>query len=91
MNKTGVEIHALHVSPADKEEWGDDVLGRDTLPDGAEVKIKFSPRTKAALWDLRVEDGDGGSIEWTELNLLEISKVTLVYNKKTRKATANVE
>ena len=39
VNKTGVEIHALHVSPSDKEEWGDDILGKDTLGDGESAEI----------------------------------------------------
>jgi hypothetical protein len=53
--------------------------------------LPFSRKEKAALWDVRVEDENGGSIEWEKLNLLEISKVTLIYNKKTGKATAKVE
>ena len=30
-NETGVEIHELYVSPHSSGEWGEDVLGRDTL------------------------------------------------------------
>ena len=44
---------------------------------------------KAAMWDLRIEDKQGNSIEWENLNLLEISKVTLNY--KDGKATAQAE
>jgi hypothetical protein len=91
VNKTGVEIHALYVSASGEDKWGEDILGRDTLPDGAQVEIRFSPKEKAALWDVRVEDEDGGSIEWKGLNLLAIGKVTLNFNKKSGKATASVE
>jgi len=28
VNKTGVEIHALHVAPHSSNEWGEDILGR---------------------------------------------------------------
>ena len=89
VNRTGVEIHALHVSPHASDDWEEDVLGRDTLPDGQSVDIKFSRSEKAAMWDLRIEDKDGNHIEWENLNLLQISKVTLFY--KDGKGTAQVE
>ncbi len=79
VNKTGVEIHELYVSPHSAETWEEDVLGADTLPPGKSVAIKFSPKEKAKLWDLKVVDGEGNSIEWERLNLLEISEVTLYY------------
>lgn len=41
-NETGVEIHELYVSPVTTDDWEDDVLGRDTLPDGESVKITFT-------------------------------------------------
>jgi hypothetical protein len=78
-NETGVEINELHVSPHDQDEWGPDILGRDTLPSGQSVEITFSPKEKAAMWDLKVTDSGGNSIEWENLNLMEISEVTLHY------------
>ena len=89
VNETGVEIHNVHVSPSDKEEWGDDILGKNTLDDGESTEITFNPKEEAEKWDLRVADKDGNSIEWSDLNLLNISKVTLRYADG--KATAEVE
>ena len=89
VNATGVEIDKVFVSPHDSDDWEEDILGRDTLPSGQSVDIKFSRSEKAAKWDLRVEDKQGNSIEWTDLNLLEISKVTLHYENG--KATAVTE
>jgi hypothetical protein len=88
-NQTGVEIHRLHISPHSADEWGEDILGADTLADGETLEIKFSRSEKAAHWDLRVEDKEGHSIEWENLNLLEISEVTLHY--KDGKAWADVK
>ena len=89
VNKTGVEIHALHVSPADANKWGPDILGRDTLEDGQSVEIKFHEDEEAEKWDLRIEDKDGHAIEWEDLNLMKIEKITLHYSDG--KATADVE
>ncbi|HEY0006013.1 MAG TPA: hypothetical protein VGB17_14625 [Pyrinomonadaceae bacterium] len=89
VNATGVEINALYVSPHDKNDWEEDILGQDTLANGQSLEIKFHRDEKAAMWDLRVEDKGGNSIEWENLNLLEISKITLHY--KDGKATAVTE
>jgi hypothetical protein len=89
VNKTGVEIYALYVTPHNANAWGEDILGADTLLNGETLDISFSRKERAKLWDLRVEDEDGAFIEWEKLNLLEISKVTLFY--KNGKATAIVE
>ena len=89
LNKTGVEIDKVFISPHDGNDWEEDILGRDTLPDGQSVDIKFHRSETAAMWDLRVEDNKGNAIEWENLNLLQISKVTLHYENN--KATAEVE
>ena len=88
-NATGVEIHELYVSPHTSNDWEEDILGKDTLADGESVKITFEDREKHVHWDLKVVDGKGNSIEWTDLNLVEISEVTLHY--KDGKAWADVK
>jgi hypothetical protein len=87
VNKTGFTIDALHVTPHSSEDWGDDILGKDTLEDGQTLNITFHRKEKSANWDLRVEDSDGKSYTWEKLNLLEISEVTLFYRKGVATAT----
>ncbi|HEX8144237.1 MAG TPA: hypothetical protein VF553_16675 [Pyrinomonadaceae bacterium] len=89
VNATGVEINKVFISPHDSDDWEEDILGQDTLPNGQSVDIKFHRDEKAAMWDLKVEDKSGNSIEWENLNLLEIAKVTLHYENG--KATAVTE
>ena len=88
-NETGVEIHELYVSPTTTDDWEEDVLGVDTLPAGESVKITFEDREHRAKWDLKVVDSKGNSIEWENLNLIEISDVTLHY--KDGKAWAEIK
>lgn len=76
-NRTGIEIHELYVAPTKSDEWEEDILGRDTLPDDEDVEITFSRKEKAKNWDIKVVDGEGTSVEWHKLNLKEISRVTL--------------
>ena len=89
VNQTGIEIHKVYVSPHSADEWGEDILGKDTLPDGESVDITFSKKERAAHWDLKIEDGHGNSVTWEDLNLKEISKITLHY--KNGKAWVDVE
>jgi hypothetical protein len=89
VNRTGVEIDKVFISPHDSDDWQKDILGQDTLPSGQSVEIKFHRNEKATMWDLRIEDKQGNAIEWENLNLLEISKVTVRY--KDGKGTAEVE
>jgi hypothetical protein len=89
VNKTGIEIHKLHIAPHSSDSWGEDILGKDTLDDGETLKITFSRTEKAAHWDLSITDEKGNAVTWENLNLLEISKVTLHY--KDGKATAEIE
>jgi hypothetical protein len=78
-------------SPHEKDDWEEDILGKDTLPSGQSVEVKFHRDEAAAEWDLRVEDKQGNSIEWESLDLLKISKLTLHYDAATKKATADAE
>ncbi len=89
VNATGVEINRVYISPHSTNNWEEDILGQETLPDGDSVLITFDRSERAAKWDLRVEDKQGNAIEWENLNLLEISKVTLHY--KNGRAWADVE
>jgi hypothetical protein len=89
VNKTGVEIHALHIAPHSSDEWGEDILGKDTLASGDKLDITFPSRTRAKQWDLRVEDEKGNSLTWESIDLLEVSEVTLHY--KDGKAWADLK
>ena len=89
VNKTGVEIDKVFISPHDADDWEEDILGQDTLPDGQNVEVKFDRDETAAKWDLRIEDKQGNGIEWENLDLLKVSKLTLHY--KDGKGTADVE
>jgi hypothetical protein len=89
VNKTGVEIHALHVAPHSEDEWGEDILGKDTLANGESLEITFGKHDRAHHWDLRIEDEKGNSLTWENLDLMSISEVVLHY--KDGKAWADLK
>lgn len=77
VNRTGVEIHAVYISPADTNKWGADVLGQDVLADGETCEITFDSGEEAEEWDLKIEDEEGAAVVWTGLDLTEIRTLTL--------------
>jgi hypothetical protein len=86
VNQTGVEINNLYVSPSESDDWEEDVLGADTLPDGASLTIKFSGREEC-LWDVMVTDSDGNAVYWRKIDLCEVAKVVLHYDGENAWAT----
>lgn len=85
MNRTGVVIHELYVSPDESDDWEEDVLGPDVLAHNESVDITFSRSEKSCDWDLKVKDDKGNEIEWDSLDLCAASHITLQYqnNKPT--------
>jgi hypothetical protein len=77
VNFTRFNLYSIYVSPHDSAGWEENILGREQLFDGDTVKIRFNPSEKAVRWDLRVEDENGNNAEWKNLNLREISRITL--------------
>jgi hypothetical protein len=94
VNKTGYDISDVYVAPSKEREWGDDVMGKDILPNGESVEISFSRAETEKMWDMYVTWVGYDSEEdvfWTDLNLSKISKVTLYYDAKTNKTWAETE
>lgn len=82
VNKTGLTINELYVSPSNDDEWGEDVLGADILKDAAKVDIEFARKEKACKWDLKIVDEDEDDITWEDIDLCQASEITLKYEGK---------
>jgi hypothetical protein len=91
-NATGYDLKNLYISPTDTNEWGDDVLGEDVLKDGQTVKIHFPEgRGEGCEWDLKVTYNDDTSHEWHNVNLCEITTVTIHYNESSQETSATAQ
>ena len=91
LNNTGYPIERVYVSASAKDDWEEDVLGRDTLPNGERTKIRFDRDEDACLWDLKVVYEDEESAEWQGINLCKVSVVALSYDRKTGETSAETE
>lgn len=77
VNSTGINIYSIYIAPHESKEWGDDVMKQDILRDGESVNLTFHPKAKSPIWDLRIEDKDGNSVEWDSLDLSQIETLTI--------------
>lgn len=91
VNKTGYPLKHIHVSEATNNSWDEDILGRDILNDGESLDVKFNKADKTCKWDLKVTYDDSETAVWENLNLCQINKVTLRWNKSTGVTSANIE
>ncbi len=76
-NRTGLAITEMYVSPAAEDEWGEDILGIDTLASGDDTTIHFSPKERAASWDIKLIDENGKEHIRYKFNLINISEITV--------------
>lgn len=82
VNKTGVTITELYVSPSDSNDWEEDVLGRDVLKHGERVDIEFSRKETTCKWDLKMVDEDDDEGVWEDLDLCRINEITIMWENK---------
>ncbi len=92
VNRTGYELSEVYVSPARSNEWEEDVLGQDTLEDGKRLTIRFKRSTTTCRWDLKVVyTVDDSTAVWRNINLCEVERVTIRYNRNTDTTTASFD
>ena len=87
VNKTGYDIDEVYVAPANEKEWGQDVMGKDTLDDGDKVTIEFSHKEKECMWDMKIVFSDEEEAVWEDFDLCKVREITLRYEKKRPTAT----
>ena len=91
VNKTGYDISEVYLSASHADSWEDDLLADedDNFGDGDSKNVHFMPKVKTCLWDLKVVyDEDDSSAIWHDINLCDVSRITLRYNAKSGETKA---
>jgi hypothetical protein len=93
INRTGYDISEVYISPAKADDWEEDILGsEDNLDDGTQREIKFHRVGSTCKWDLKVVyDEDDSTAVWRNIDLCEVSKITIKYNKKSDTTSATFD
>jgi len=76
-SRTGVDIHQLYISAADREDWEEDLLGGKVLQNGADVTVNFPDTESAARWDMMARDSEGNGIYWRDIDLVQATEIIL--------------
>ena len=80
VNDTGRPICDVYISPSDVADWQEDLLENDKycMAQGESYHITFSRDLKGIkMWDLRVIDDKGKDKVYDDINLMEVSNITL--------------
>lgn len=75
VNRTGVDLYGVYISPSNTNDWEENVL-HYALEDGDSIRITFT-NYREAFWDLMIKDRYGNSVQWRGLDLRRISRVIL--------------
>ena len=89
VNGTGYTIREVYISAANKEAWGKDRLGDGDLPNNKSKLFKFSDKANC-MQDIKVvfDVESDAEVTWEDLDLCEINKLTLKYNRAAKTVTA---
>jgi hypothetical protein len=91
VNKTGYAIKEIYISPAAADNWQENLLTKP-MTDGESLQMTASPDANAEMWNMKIVWVDEGEdVQWKDLNLAKISKLTLYYNADTDETTADAE
>lgn len=91
INRTGYAISEVYISAANRDAWGKDRLGDGTLDNSKSRLFKFSDSANC-VQDIKVVfEDDSSEVVWEDINLCEVHKITLRYNRKTRVVSAETE
>ena len=74
-NNTGQTIMRVFVSPVTSNNWEEDVLGANVLPDRRTLRINFNRAEDECSWDIKVDLEDGTSREQRNMNLCRLAEV----------------
>jgi hypothetical protein len=91
VNRTGYDIREVYISAANRNSWGNDRMGDGVLENGKSKLFRFSDRASCKQDIQLVFDVDGSKVTAENMDLCEIDKITLKYNKSTNKVSADIE
>ena len=91
VNKTGYTIREIYISPASKGNWGRDRMGNNNLDNNKSRLFKFSDKASCDQ-DLKVVFADSDAeVTWENVDLCEINKISIKYNRATKTVSADTE
>jgi hypothetical protein len=84
VNGTGYPIKFLGFNPPGDNDWSENEL-EGVLQDGESVDVSFDDEEDDCKWNIRVDWADPGypGVLWRNVDVCNITKITLHYNRST--------
>jgi hypothetical protein len=89
VNKTGYDIREVYISAANRNAWGRDRLGDNATLDNNKARLfKFRDRASCKQ-DIKVVFDKGDTeVTWEDIDLCEVNKLTLKYDRRSKAVSA---
>lgn len=75
-NASDFQIDEFYASPANDDDWGDDILGQDVLEGGLSGVVTIADGSDQCAYDLKAVDEDGEEHVLEDLDLCKTPEVT---------------
>jgi hypothetical protein len=88
VNGTGYGIKFLGFNNPGDNDWSDNELG-SVLANGSSIYVKFNSADKGCVWNFRISWADPGysDVLWRNVNLCEIDKLTLKWDRSSNETS----
>ena len=77
-NGAQYDIYTLYLSPTNANDWEENLLKQETLPNGDKVDVEVSRTEKAEAWDVKVTNKAGETMTWIGVPLNKAGQITLL-------------
>jgi hypothetical protein len=76
-NQSSTPVHEFYASPANVDNWEEDILGQDILEAGNFARITIRDGRATCTYDLKIIFSDGEEMEERAINLCETGSYTV--------------
>ena len=77
INNTGETVTALHLSPANADNWGPNIAGDGDIASGETRQVRFGRATGSCLTDIQITYPGGDTSKVSDVNFCGITTVSL--------------
>jgi hypothetical protein len=75
-NNSTYQIDSFYASPANDDQWGEDILGQDVLEGGQSGTVTIADGSTECVYDLKAVDETGAEHELKGLDICKTPSVT---------------
>jgi len=78
VNNTGVTLVDVYVTPAEQNNWGNDILPNNLFENGATITVTIPANYgETCMFDMKITDGSGGHIVFTNIDACKLIKLQI--------------